>query len=127
MQQIHFPAGFAALALTILLSSVDPGSAAPLQLNCSLSDPTTQPENRQIAIIVDPEANALTAKDRNQSYRFGNVSISNVAISGEVGNISVGIDRSSLGIVWQQYDDGKAATQFGNCQLQSPVAAEVNH
>jgi hypothetical protein len=127
MQQVHFPAVSAGLALAIVLSSVDFGSAAPIQLDCSLSDTVAQPENRQIVIIVDPDAKALTAKDRNQSYRFGDVSISNVSISGEAGNISVGIDRSSLGIVWQQYDGGKTATQFGNCQQQSPVAAKVGH
>lgn len=122
MQQLHFLAAVAALAPAMVLSSAGPGATAPLQLNCALAARAAEPENRQIAVIVDPEAKTMTAKDRSQSYRFDNVSISNVAISGEAGNVSLGIDRSSLGIVWQQFDGGKATTtQFGNCQPQSPA------
>ncbi|HUN99701.1 MAG TPA: hypothetical protein VMU69_26155 [Bradyrhizobium sp.] len=89
----------------------------PQQLNCLLAG-SKQPaaKNQPIIVIFDDTANALQVQLRDQSYIFGNVSISNVAISGYVDDVSLGIDRSSLGMVWQQYSTDQVTTQYGQCR-----------
>ena len=99
------------------------GSAAPRRLDCVLTDTPTKPqsENRPIVVIFDEDAGSLTAEESNHIHRFGKVSISSVTINGQADAISLGIDRSSLGIVWQQYDAGKVRTEYGLCHpSQSP-------
>lgn len=119
--------GGAIVAVALATMSTGASSSTPLQLNCTLADVAAQPgsKNRPVVIIFDPAAKTLVAREGQQSYRFANVSISNIAISGDVGDISIGVDRSSLGIVWQQYRMGKAATQFGQCQ--AAAAATDNY
>lgn len=113
------------IALIAGLACTADASAAPQQFNCTLSPAGNQQSSQSQSIIVsfDPEAKTLQARVGNHNYTFGDVSISNVSISGHVGNISIGIDRSSLGIVWQQYGSGKASIQFGQCQRSAPDAA----
>jgi hypothetical protein len=93
-------------------------SAQPQQLNCVLTDTEAKPgsESRPIVVVLDEGAKTLSAKDGDQSYSFTTISISNVAINGTNDSISLGIDRSSLGIVWQQYAADKVTTEFGHCQ-----------
>ncbi len=90
----------------------------PQQLNCVLTDTEAKPasESRPIVVVFDEGAKTLSAKDGNHSYSFTTISISNVALNGTTDSISLGIDRSSLGIVWQQYAAGKVTTEFGHCQ-----------
>jgi len=57
----------------------------------------------------------LTAEEGSRVYSFMKVSISNVAINGQAEGVSLGIDRSSLGIVWQQYEADKVRTEYGHC------------
>jgi len=38
-----------------------------------------------------------------------------VSINGLDDTVSLGIDRSSFGIVWQQYGADKLTTEFGHC------------
>lgn len=100
-------------------------AAAPQQLDCTLTDTADQlgSEKRPIVIVFDEAAITLKAQDGSQSYTFGNVSISNIAISGGVNNVSLGIDRSSLGVVWQQYQADKTIIEFGTCQRSTPPGA----
>jgi len=94
--------------------------AAPQQFNCTLTDTATQPavESRPVVVIFDDAANSLKAQSGDQPYVFHDVSISSVSISGHADDISLGIDRSSRGIVLQIYGGaGKAAAiEFGRCQ-----------
>ena len=104
-------------------------SAAPQQLDCVLTDTDAQPgsESRQIVIVFDEDAKTVKAQDGSQSYSFSSVSISNVSISGNVDSVSLGIDRSSLGIVWQQYGADKVVTEFGQCRrTDHPTAADTH-
>jgi len=96
-------------------------SAEPQQLDCVLTDTEAHPgsEHRPIVVIFDKDAKTLTAKDGDHSYSFGKISISNVTINGLDDNVSLGIDRSSLGIVWQQYGTDKVATEYGHCRPHS--------
>lgn len=111
-----------AIVATAVLGRIAQGSAAPAQLNCTLTDTAAQlgSKNRAVVVTFDDRAKKLGAQDGNQKYDFSDVSISNVAISGDVDTLSVGIDRSSLGIVWQQYGAGAPAAQFGQCQQPTP-------
>lgn len=38
-----------------------------------------------------------------------------IAISGQTDDVCLGIDRSSLGILWQQYEANKVNTDYGHC------------
>jgi hypothetical protein len=91
--------------------------AAPQQLDCVLTDTEDKPgsENRPIVVVFDVDAKTVTAKDGANSYSFSKVSISNVSIDGAADSVSLGIDRSSFGIVWQQYGTDKVTTEYGQC------------
>lgn len=121
----------AAIVGTALIAILVPAaaSATSQQLDCVLTDTAGQlgSENRPIVISFDEDAKSLKAQEANQNYSFSTVSISNVSISGEDGNISVGIDRSSLGLVWQQFGADKVVTEFGQCRRSNPPAAGESH
>ena len=91
--------------------------AAPQQLDCVLTDTKAKPgsEHRPVAVIFDEDAKTLTAKAGDQGHSFTKVTVTYVAISGQGDNVSIGVDRSALGIVWQQYAAGKVTTEFGHC------------
>jgi hypothetical protein len=91
-------------------------AAAPQQLRCVLARSEASAQNQPTIVVFDEDAKTLQAQSGTQTYTFGDISISNVAISGSVGAVSLGIDRSSLGMVWQQYSAGKATIQYGQCQ-----------
>jgi hypothetical protein len=112
MLAIHFPLAFAALVCA------SAALAAPQRLDCVLTDTEAKPrsESRPIVVVFDPEAKTVTATEGARSYNFTRVSISNVSINGHADNVSLGIDQSSLGIVWQQYEADKVNTEFGRCR-----------
>ena len=92
--------------------------AAPQQLDCVLSDTETSPqsEKRPVIVVFDQEAKTLAADEGGQQHRFEKVSISNVSITGHANGVTIGIDRSSLGIVWQRYETDLVHTEFGHCR-----------
>lgn len=107
------------IAALAAISAWSPRAAAtPQQLSCVLTNVGDQSsaQNRPITVIFDDNAKTLQAQEGGQNYRFENVSISNVAISGGVGAVSLGIDRSSLGMVWQRYQSDRVITDFGQCR-----------
>ncbi len=81
-----------------------------------LASSQTAAQNQPIVVVFDDDAKTLQAQSGTQTYSFTDVSISNVAISGSAGAVSLGIDRSSLGMVWQQYSAEKATIEYGQCQ-----------
>ena len=99
-------------------------SAAPQQLSCLLATSQTAVQNVPIVVVFDDAAKTLEAKSGTQTYSFTDVSISNVAISGSAGDVSLGIDRSSLGMVWQQYTPEKTTIEYGKCQIGAASTAE---
>jgi len=92
--------------------------AAPRQLDCVLTDTEAQPgsESRPVAVTFDDENKTLTAEEGGRHYSFSKVSISNVTINGQTDNVSIGIDRSSFGFVWQQYEADRVRTEYGHCR-----------
>ncbi len=105
-------------AASTTISAANAGAlAAPQQLDCVLTDTKAKPgsEHRPVAISFDEDAKKLTAKAGDRSYSFANVTMTYIAISGQTQDTSVGIDRSALGIVWQQYAAGRVTTEFGHC------------
>jgi len=107
----------AIIALTMASAWSAEGAAAPQQLDCVLTDTEARPqsENRPIVVTFDADKRILMAEETNRVYSFIKVSISNVSINGQADNVSLGIDRSSLGIVWQQYEADKVRTEYGHC------------
>ncbi len=67
-------------------------------------------------MTFDEDNKSLTAEEGGRSYSFTKVTISYIAISGHADDVSLGIDRSSLGIVWQRYGTDKVTSEFGRCQ-----------
>jgi hypothetical protein len=110
-------------AYMVLIASAATAWAAPYRLNCVLTDMDAKPksENRSVIIMLDEDKKTLTAEEGDRSYSFTKVTITSISISGQADNVSVGIDRSSLGIVWQQYGTDKVATEFGYCHIASPA------
>ena len=102
-------------------------ATASEQLTCTLTDTAAQPgaQSRPLTIIVDDAANTLKAQEGERTYTFRDVSISSVSISGHADDISLGIDRSSFGVVFQSYGGATnaAAIEFGRCQ---PASSKAN-
>jgi len=114
---IRLPAAIIASLLTAAAWTAS-AAAAPQHLDCVLTDKETQPgsENRPVAVVFDEDNKTLTAELAGHSYSFSNVTITYISISGQAEDISIGIDRSSLGLVWQQYGGDKVTTEFGRCR-----------
>lgn len=113
---LRMTALLAVLALTLPIHKV--GAAdAPQQLECVLTDTGVRltAESRPVVVIFDEDRKSLQTQAGGQTYSFSQVSISTVSISGQSGNVSVGIDRSSLGLVWQQYGQEEPVIEFGHC------------
>ena len=120
--QVRSPTAIIVSALTIAFAWSVGASATPQQLDWVLTDTEAKPgsESRPIVIVFDEDAKTLTAKEGDHSYSFSKISISQVSINGLDDNVSLGIDRSALGIVWQQYETDQVRTEYGKCH---PVRA----
>jgi len=104
-------------ALATVLVWTAAAAAAQQRLECVLTDQEASPrsESRPIVVVFDEDAKTVTAEAGGQTYPLEKVSISNVSINGAADGISLGIDRSSFGIVWQQYGADKVSTEYGQC------------
>lgn len=109
-------------ASTAGLAWITDTAAAPQQLDCVLTDTSTQPgsEGWPVVVVFDEDKKTLSAEE-GRSYSFINVLISNVSINGQADDVSLGIDRSSLGIVWQQYGADNVRTDYGDCHPRAPT------
>ena len=116
-----------AAALIGVLAGTAGASAVAQQFDCVLTDIGTLPgsESRAIAVVFDDAAKSLSAQDGSQNFSFSNVTISNVTINGANDSVSVGIDRSSLGIVWQKYGSTNVVTEYGQCRRSGRPAAST--
>ena len=116
-----------ALAVSTLFWSASAG-ASPQRLDCVLTDTVGQPgsESRAIAIVFDDASNTLAAQAADKNYNFTTVSISNVSISAQYDDISLGLDRSSLGLVWQQYGTDQVSTEYGKCRRSVAPTVEAH-
>jgi len=115
MRQVNAAMIVAALAMVPLWTAA--ASAMAQRLDCVLTDKEASPasESRPIVVVFDEDAKTVTAEAGGQTYSLEKVSISNVSINGAADSISLGIDRSSFGIVWQQYGTDKVSTEYGQC------------
>jgi hypothetical protein len=107
-----------AASLLTFVASTGLVAATPQELDCVLTDTPARPgsENRPVTVVYDEADKKLTAEADGRRYSFSNVTITYIAISGHADEISLGIDRSSLGIVWQQYGADKVITEYGHCR-----------
>jgi hypothetical protein len=117
----------ACLLAAVATSTLSPRAswAAPQELSCTLNNPggAQSTQNEPVTVTFDDNAKTLQAQRSGRNYSFADVSISNVAISGDAGTVSLAIDRSSLGLVWQQYGTDKVTTEYGKCRQNSASAA----
>jgi hypothetical protein len=129
LRKLRSSAAIIGTALIAVAAGTADASATPQRLDCVLTDIGTQPgsESRPIVIVFDEDVKTLKAEASSQSYSFANVSISNVSINGADDDVSLGIDRSSLGIVWQQYGTRKVVTEYGQCRRTGQPAAAATH
>jgi len=114
MKTRGFRSTIAVFALVVAQTGIS--SAAPQQLSCVLASSQAAAQKQPIVVVYDDNAKTLQAQSGTQTYHFSDVSISNVAISGNAGAVSLGIDRSSLGMVWQQYTAEKTTIEYGQCR-----------
>lgn len=107
----------AALLTVLLLAVQNVAAASPQQLACLLTDSGNRlaAEDLPIVVVFDEDQKTLQAQAGGQTYSFAQVSISTVSISGQSGSVSLGIDRSSMGVVWQQYGT-EPVIEFGLCR-----------
>jgi hypothetical protein len=105
-------------AVSIVLLDTARGAEGPQQLDCILTDINAKPgsESRPVIVTFNEANQSLTAKENGHEYGFTNVSITYIAISGQADDVSLGIDRSSLGIIWQHYGPDKVTAEFGHCR-----------
>ena len=116
----------AVVSLAVIASTTAWGAdrtVARHQLNCILADTgsESQSNSRPVVVVFDESAGSLTAKEGDHIYNFEKVSISSATINGQAEGISVGIDRSTLGIAWQQYGEDKVRTEYGLCHPVQPA------
>lgn len=105
-------------------SSSLPASAAPVRLQCALtySGADGKDMTRAIALAFDSEANTISVDDGTKHWDLGHVKISTISVNGYTADISVGIERSSLAIVFQTYSQTNSVAEFGICkQLGAPT------
>lgn len=116
--RLTLAAAIMAAVSAFVLNGGSAALAAPQQLDCVLTDTVAKPgsESRPVTVIFDEAKKSLTAKEDGHDYDFSKVMITYIAISGQADDVSLGIDRSSLGIVWQHYAADKVATEFGHCR-----------
>jgi hypothetical protein len=100
------------------LASTGGAAATPQQLHCTLTDTLARPGSQSLPVMIvyDVDNKTLTAERDGRHYAFNKVTITYIAISGHADDVSLGIDRSSLGIVWQQYQADKVNTEYGHCR-----------
>jgi len=108
-------------ALTVLLAvtaSAHAGSA-PQRLACVLTDIDTASavEHRSIAIVFDADRSTIAFEEGGRSQDLTNVSISMTSMSGGVGDMTVGVSRSSWRVVVQTYGKSSVRTEYGVCAL----------
>lgn len=103
-----------------------PSLATVERFTCALTDTIAKPgsESRPIIVIFDDATKTLAAEEGGRTHVFRNVSVSSVSVSGNADDVSLGIDRSSLGIVFQDYGVAgrTVAIEFGRCQLPTSTA-----
>jgi len=115
------------LGLTMGLAWTGGASAVVQVLDCVLTNPGNQASGQSIVVTFDNVGKTLKAQRGTESYSFTNVSISNISISGQGNGVSLGIDRSSLGMVWQQYGTDKVVTEFGQCRVSEHPNSTDSH
>lgn len=112
-------------ATGLLLLSSAGAIAAPKRLDCNLTDLETkvgpnfnvEAENRAITVVFDAATKALTVYQDGSASVLKGVTMTQISMNGSTEDMSVGIDPSSLSIVFQTYKPGSMHAEFGVCKL----------
>jgi hypothetical protein len=114
-----------ALAMALVLLWSADANAAPGRLDCAMAKLETktgsnfdvEAENRSIIVVFDEDAKTLSVYQDGGKQPLAHVTITPIAMSGYVDDLSLGIDRSSWDVVLQTYKPGSKSTEFGACSL----------
>lgn len=75
-----------------------------------------------IGIRLDAAARTARVATSDGTFEFQKLAVSSIAISGSTGAVSLGIDRSTLHVVWQRYDGTRTVNRYGECRKGAPSA-----
>jgi len=107
---------FAALLCGLAVVGTARAVAASERFACGLVAAAGQGDAETITVSLDEAARTATLTTAAGAYAFRNLAVSSVAVSGSAGAMSFGIDRSTLRLVWQRYDDNKTVIRYGECR-----------
>ena len=116
------------ITAALLLFSPVSAIAAPKRFDCSLVTLETKetkalgsvhvdPESRVITVMFDAQTEVLTVYQNGKAQAFDHVSITEGNVNGFTRDFSLGIELSSLTIVFQTYrtNPGVIISEFGAC------------
>lgn len=116
------------IAAALLMLSSAGAIAAPKRFDCGLATIETKEtkalgsvhvdsENRLITVAFDAQADTLTVYQKGSAQAFDHVSITEGNVNGFTRDFSLGIELSSLTIVFQTYktNPGLIISEFGAC------------
>lgn len=108
----------------VLLSPVS-ASASTESFQCMLAEEenitadsqfSTNTEKRLIQIQVDEAARRISIYQDGKPHALGNVTITQIAMTGYTDKLSVGLQKSSLNVVLQTYEPNRIKAEFGSCR-----------
>jgi hypothetical protein len=111
------------LCAFVALILLSPGGAiaAPTALDCTLTELVAntgrEAENRSITVVLDEEARSLTVYQDGSAQVLSHITLTQSTMNGYVKGMSLGIDRSSLSVVFQIYKPNSTSTEFGSCTV----------
>jgi len=111
-----------AIGLAMMVPGIDLARGAPQRLDCVLTDTDTQRggEKRAIAIEFDEVVRTITLDENGRARPLRDIAISTSSMSGQADDFIVGVDRSSLRVVYQVYGAESVANEFGRCRPAPP-------
>ena len=114
-----------ALTIALLLLSPAAAIAAPQRLDCTLTVLETKAgskqdvgvEKRSITVVFDDLAKTITVTQDGNARVLNHVTMTQMTMNGYVDDMSVGIDVSSLKIVFQTYmpEPDSMRVEYGAC------------
>ena len=98
-------------------------AAKPIAFDCSLNRVETTKsgqfavsrESRSISLSIDDAEKKIVVGQNGTSRQLAHVMITEIAISGYAGTMSLGLQRSSGNVVLQTYGRDASKAEFGLC------------
>ena len=112
-----------ALALALFVQLPSAAIADAKRLDCNLTRLQTKTgtdfdvatEAKSVTITFDEQAGTLVVDRDGMAHFLDHVTMTPIAMTGYVDDLSLGIDRSSWSIVLQTYKANSVSSEFGIC------------